>query len=67
MTGLGDEALAAHVASARRRFTPVVLVELVPGSRLSTARRAGLSVVRAGTATDAAGAWNQLVIGRQAR
>jgi hypothetical protein len=45
----------------------VVLVELVPGSRLSTARRAGLSVVRAGAATAAAGAWNQLVIGRQAR
>jgi uncharacterized protein (DUF58 family) len=67
VTGRGDESLAAHVASARRRFTPVVLVELVPGSRLSTARRAGLSVVRAGAAIEAAGAWNQLVIGRQAR
>jgi uncharacterized protein (DUF58 family) len=67
VTGRGDEQLAARVASARRRFTPVVLVELMPGSRLSTARRAGLSVVRAGTAAEAAGAWNQLVIGRQAR
>ena len=32
VTGRGDEQLAAHVASARRRFTPVVLVELVPGA-----------------------------------
>jgi uncharacterized protein (DUF58 family) len=67
VTGDGEERLAAHVAGARRRFSPVVLVELVPGARLTTARRTGLSVVRAETGADAAGAWNQLVIGRRAR
>ncbi len=67
VTGDGETRLATHVASARRRFAPVVLVEVVPGAQLTTARRAGLSVVRAGSAVDAAGAWNQLVIGRRAR
>ena len=67
VTGDGEERLAAHVAAARRRFSPVVLVEVVPGARLTTARRSGLSVVRAATGAEAAGAWNQLVIGRRAR
>ncbi len=67
VTGDGEARLASHVAAARRRFSPVVLVEVVPGARLTTARRAGLSVLRAATGSEAAGAWNQLVLGRRVR
>ena len=67
VTGDAEAALAVHVAGGRRRFAPVVLVEVVPGTRLTTARRAGLSVVRAASGAEAAGAWNQLVLGRAPR
>ena len=62
VTGQTDPAVVARLSSQRRRFAPVVVLSLGdddPGS----ARRPGMSVLRARTAADAVAAWNRLVTG----
>ena len=57
----GPEAVA-RLSTQRRRFAPVVVVSLVDGEP-GSARRPGMSVLRARTAADAVAAWNRLVTG----
>jgi uncharacterized protein (DUF58 family) len=83
VTGDAEPLAMSRLAGQRRRYSPVVVVEVVPPARgagqrlsrgergvpasVSTTRRSGMVVVRAGTAADAAMAWNQLLLGRRPR
>lgn len=62
VTGDADPGSVARLSGQRRRFAPVVVVSLGEGSP-GSARRPGMSVLRARTATDAVAGWNRLVTG----
>ena len=65
VTGGGEPATVARLAMQRRRYAPVVVVEMYDSSAgpLQTARRPGIAVLRARTARQAAAAWDRLVAG----
>ncbi|GLZ40609.1 DUF58 domain-containing protein [Actinokineospora sp. NBRC 105648] len=64
VTGTADPAAVTKLADQRRRFGAVVAVTLFGGhGHTGGRRRPGMVVLSAGTATDAAGAWNQMVGG----
>jgi hypothetical protein len=81
VTGDAEPVAVTRLAGQRRRFAPVVLVEIVPSAAahagrhasrapaaaVSTTRRSGMVVIRATTAPDAAAAWNQLLLGGRPR
>jgi uncharacterized protein (DUF58 family) len=81
VTGAAEPVAVTQLAGQRRRFAPVVLVEIVPrpparagrhasrapAAAVSTTRRSGMAVIRATTAPDAAAAWNQLLLGGRPR
>jgi uncharacterized protein (DUF58 family) len=67
VTGRVEEAAVARLTAQRRRFAPLVLVRLADGEPLATSWRAGMGVIRAGSAEDAAGAWNRLIVGGRRR
>jgi uncharacterized protein (DUF58 family) len=50
--------------AGQRRFAPVVLVDIAATGPVAATRRARVVVVRAASARDVAGAWNQVVAGR---
>lgn len=62
VTGHTDPGAVARLSSQRRRFVPVVVLSLGDGDP-GSARRPGMSVLRARTAPDAIAAWNRLVTG----
>ena len=62
VTGDAESGAVARLSSQRRRFAPVVVVSLGAGDP-GSARRPGMSVLRARTAADAVAAWNRLVSG----
>lgn len=63
VTGAGEPGALVRLAGQRRRFAPIVVVELAADAGVATARPPGMVVVRAGDAVAAAGAWNRLVAG----
>jgi uncharacterized protein (DUF58 family) len=61
-----DPAVLSRFADQRRRFNPVVVVELLSGDDpvpAATRRRAGMAVLSAPTAAEAIGRWNRLAAG----
>jgi uncharacterized protein (DUF58 family) len=62
VTGQAEQGVVARLSSQRRRFAPVVVLSLGDGDP-GSARRPGMSVLRARTAADAVAAWNRLVTG----
>jgi uncharacterized protein (DUF58 family) len=62
VTGHAEPGAVARLSSQRRRFAPVVVMSLGDGDA-GSARRPGMSVLRARTAPDAVAAWNRLVSG----
>jgi uncharacterized protein (DUF58 family) len=66
VTGRAEQATLARLTSLRRRFAPLVLVQLDQTGPLATSRWAGIAIVRAASSADAAGAWNRFVLGRSA-
>ena len=67
VAGAIEDATVARLAAQRRRFAPLVLVRLTDGAALATSWRTGMAMVRAGSAGDAVGAWNKLVVGGRRR
>jgi uncharacterized protein (DUF58 family) len=65
VTGAGEPGTVARLATQRRRFTPVVVIELHGGTGgpLGSTRRPGMAVLRARTGRQAATAWNRFVAG----
>jgi len=66
VTGEVDASALVALSQLRRRFAPVVLVQLVPGAAARAERAAGVTVVRAATAANAAAAWRALLRGGRA-
>jgi hypothetical protein len=66
VTGRAEQATLARLTSLRRRFAPVVVVQVDQTGPLATSRWAGIAIVRAASSADAAGAWNRFVLGRSA-
>lgn len=63
ITGALDPAELARLAGSRRRFSPVVLVQIEPGVTTRAERTAGLALVRAADAAGAAAGWRALLRG----
>jgi uncharacterized protein (DUF58 family) len=62
VTGDARPRAVARLSTQRRRFAPVVVLSLGDGEP-GSARRPGMSVLRARTAQEAVAAWNRLVTG----
>jgi len=64
VTGPVEAGVLGRLAEQRRRFTPVVIVSVVPPDHATgTRRRPGMVVLTVRSAADGAGAWHRMVNG----
>lgn len=64
VTGVPEPSLMGRIAEQRRRFAPVVVASIGPGSApAGTRRRPGLALLTGATAAEVAGAWRRMVGG----
>ncbi|MBB5958609.1 uncharacterized protein (DUF58 family) [Saccharothrix tamanrassetensis] len=65
VTGPAEDAVAARLAHRRRRFAPIVVLEVLPAHHEAPPpyRRQGMAVLSASSAVEAVSAWNHLVLG----
>ncbi|ONI89715.1 hypothetical protein ALI22I_14550 [Saccharothrix sp. ALI-22-I] len=65
VTGPGEDAVTTRLAQRRRRFAPIVVLQVVPAHHEAQPpyRRQGMAVLSASTAVEAVTAWNHLVLG----
>lgn len=66
VTGRAEQATLARLTALRRRFAPLLVVQIDDRAPLASSRWSGMVILRAASSADAAGAWNRFVLGRPA-